>query len=77
NTFLIPKILFNPSFILSPYVFLLGLMFTNDIFLISSLTLEHLSQLDIRPRYNILKLLLKLEIAYAYVFRQYTLTLTR
>ncbi|OCK97920.1 uncharacterized protein K441DRAFT_545944, partial [Cenococcum geophilum 1.58] len=29
NTFLIPKIIFNPLLILSPYVFLLGLLFTN------------------------------------------------
>ncbi|XTI95154.1 C2H2 finger domain protein [Cenococcum geophilum] len=32
NTFLIPEIIFNPSLILSPYVFLLGLLFTDKAF---------------------------------------------
>lgn len=32
NTYILPKIIFNPSLILSPHVFLLGLFFTDHVF---------------------------------------------
>ncbi|KAF2193597.1 C2H2 finger domain protein [Zopfia rhizophila CBS 207.26] len=76
NTFPIPEILFDPSLVLSPHVFLLGLMFADDVFSTPGLAPEHLSQLDIRPGCNALELPLKPEMAHTYVFRQCTPTST-
>ncbi|OCK73812.1 C2H2 finger domain protein [Lepidopterella palustris CBS 459.81] len=71
NTFPIPEILFDPSLILSPHVFLLGLMFADNVFITPSLqSYEDLSKLDIRPGCNALQLPLKPEMADTYVFRQ-------
>ncbi|TVY25215.1 hypothetical protein LHYA1_G006083 [Lachnellula hyalina] len=64
NTFILPKIIFNPSLILSPHVALLGLIFTNDAFLAPSLiSAERISELAIPPGYKQLPLRLKPEIA--------------
>ncbi|OCK91232.1 uncharacterized protein K441DRAFT_461095, partial [Cenococcum geophilum 1.58] len=53
NTFSIPKIIFNPSLILSPYVFLLGLLFADKAFIAPNLTsAKQLSKLYIKPRRN-------------------------
>ena len=69
NIFILPKIIFNLSLILSPYVALLGLIFTNNIFLALSLILAvRISELDIPPGYKQLPLYLKLEIANIPVF---------
>ncbi|XTI82884.1 hypothetical protein V2W45_1464289 [Cenococcum geophilum] len=63
NTFPIPKIIFNPSLILSPYVFLLGLLFTDKAFTAPNLTsVEQLSKLYIKPRRNKLPLPLRLDL---------------
>jgi Protein of unknown function (DUF3435) len=48
NTFLILKIIFDPSLILSPHVFLLGLIFADKAFAAPNLiTAKQLSRLDI------------------------------
>ncbi|KAH8751259.1 hypothetical protein F5882DRAFT_309818, partial [Hyaloscypha sp. PMI_1271] len=53
NTFLLPEVIFNPSLVLSPHVALLGLIFTNNVFLALSLTLaKRISELDIPPSYK-------------------------
>ena len=43
NTFPIPEIIYDPSLILSPYVFPLGLIFANYAFATSSLTLPRVA----------------------------------
>jgi len=69
NTFLIPKIIFNLSLILSLHVFLLSLIFANKAFAaLNLITIEQLSKLDIQPGYKQLPLLLKLSIANIPVF---------
>jgi hypothetical protein len=53
NIFIFPKIIFNSSLILSSYIILLGLIFTNNIFLASSLILViRISELDISLSYK-------------------------
>ena len=32
NTYILPEIIFDPSLVLSPYVFLLGLLFADRVF---------------------------------------------
>ncbi|TVY28770.1 hypothetical protein LHYA1_G002149 [Lachnellula hyalina] len=62
--FILPKIIFNLSLILSLHVALLGLIFTNNTFLAPSLILaKRISKLDIPPSYKQLLLYLKPEIA--------------
>ncbi|XTI96066.1 hypothetical protein V2W45_1180001, partial [Cenococcum geophilum] len=71
NTFPIPKIIFNPSLILSPYVFLLGLLFANKAFMAPNLiSAKQLSKLYIKPRHNKLPLLLRLDLDNIPVFQQ-------
>ncbi|OCK88824.1 uncharacterized protein K441DRAFT_586533, partial [Cenococcum geophilum 1.58] len=70
NTFLIPKIIFNPLLILNPYVFLLGLFFADKAFTAPNLmSIEQLSKLYIKPRRNKLPLLLRLDLDNIPVFR--------
>ena len=53
NTFVLPEIIFNPFLIFSPHVAFLDLIFTDDTFLIPSLTsAERISELDIPPDYE-------------------------
>jgi len=53
NTFILPKIIFDLSLILSPYIALLGLIFTDNTFLALSLILAaRISELDIPPSYK-------------------------
>jgi hypothetical protein len=67
--FVLSKIIFNLSLILSLHVALLGLIFANNVFLASSLTLAaRISKLDILPSYEQLPLHLKLEMANILVF---------
>ena len=71
NTLVLPKIIFDPSLILSPYVALLGLIFADNAFLAPSLTsAERISKLDIPPSYEQLPLCLKPEMADVPVFRK-------
>jgi hypothetical protein len=70
--FLLLKIIFNPSLVLSLYVALLGLIFTDNIFLAPSLTLtERISELYILSSYKQLPLYLKLEMADIPVFYKF------
>jgi uncharacterized protein (UPF0212 family) len=74
--FILPKIIFNPSLILSPHIALLGLIFTNNTFLALSLILAiRISKLDILPSYKQLPLYLKLEIANIPIFYKSVRTL--
>ena len=51
--FILLEIIFNLSLILSSYITLLGLIFTNNIFLAPSLILAaRISELDIPPSYK-------------------------
>jgi hypothetical protein len=76
NTFPIPENIFDPSLILSPHVFLLGLIFADEAFAAPNLTTaEQLSGLDIRPGYEQLPLLLKPSMANIPVFRKSIKTL--
>ena len=76
NTFPIPEIIFDPSLILSPHVFLLGLIFADKAFATPNLTTaKQLSGLDIRLGYKQLSLLLKPSIANILVFRKSIKTL--
>ncbi|KAJ8110847.1 hypothetical protein OPT61_g6412 [Boeremia exigua] len=77
NTFVIPEIIFDPSLVLSPHVFLLGLMFADKVFSIPNLTPERLYKLDIRPGCNSLEIPIKREMAELCVFRQCEQAATR
>jgi hypothetical protein len=69
NIFPLSKIIFNPSLVLSLHVALLGLIFTNNIFLALSLILaKRISELNIQPSYKQLPLYLKPEMANILVF---------
>jgi hypothetical protein len=69
NMFILPEIIFNPSLILSLYVALLSLIFTNNTFLALSLTLtKRISELNIPPGYKQLPLYLKPEMANIPIF---------
>lgn len=71
NTFPLPEIIFDPSLILSPHVFLLGLIFVDQAFRAPSLTHpQALTKLSIPPGRNSLELPLKPEMADVYVVRQ-------
>ncbi|KAI9761204.1 MAG: hypothetical protein M1840_002004 [Geoglossum simile] len=53
NKFSLPEIIFDSSLILSPHVFLLGLIFADRAFVAPNLTsANQLSRLDIRPGYQ-------------------------
>lgn len=48
--FVLPEIIFDPSLILSPHVFFLGLVFADEAFAAPNLrSAAQLSELDIRP----------------------------
>jgi hypothetical protein len=71
NKFPLPEIIFDLSLILSPHVFLLGLIFADRAFAAPNLiSAEQLSRLDIRPSYQQLELLLKSSILDVPVFRK-------
>ncbi|KAF2180940.1 C2H2 finger domain protein [Zopfia rhizophila CBS 207.26] len=70
NTFPIPEILYDPSLILSPHAFYLGLMFADKVFSIPELTPENIYDLDIRPGCNSLPVPQNPEKADMYVFRR-------
>jgi hypothetical protein len=71
NTFPIPEIIYDPSLVLSPHVFLLGLILADNAFLAPNLTsAERLSELDIRPGTNQLPIPLKPSIGNIPIFRK-------
>lgn len=76
KTFPLPETLFNPSLLLSPHVFLLGIIFRYRAFRASSLTSpEQLANLDIYPGERELPLPLQDDLENAYVFRRAVKTL--
>jgi hypothetical protein len=69
--FVLPEIIFDPSLILSPHVFLLGLIFTDSAFAAPNLkSAAQLSELDIRPGCQQLELLFKPSMLDIPVFRK-------
>lgn len=77
NTFPIPETIFDPSLILSPHVFLLGITFPDRAFLAPNLSSpEPLSKLDIPPGCNAMPLPFDPRIYDVYVFRRSARTLT-
>lgn len=71
NAFPVPEIIFDPSLVLSPHVFLLGLILADGAFAAPNLTsAEQFSRLDIRPGTNQLPLLLKPSMDNIPVFRK-------
>jgi len=71
NTFPIPEIIFDPSLILSPHVFLLGLLFADQAFRAPNLTsAEQLTKLYIEPGRNELPLPLHPDLDNIPVFRR-------
>lgn len=71
NTFPVPEIIYDPSLVLSPHVFLLGLILADGAFAAPNLTsAEQLSKLDIRPGTNQLPLPLKRSMDDIPIFRK-------
>ena len=69
--FVLPEIIFDPSLILSPQVFLLGLIFADTAFAAPNLRCaSQLSGLDIRPGYQQLELLFKPSMLDVPIFRK-------
>jgi hypothetical protein len=69
--FVLPEIIFDPSLILSPHVFLLGLIFADGAFAAPNLrSATQLSGLDIRPGYQQLELLFKPSMLDVPIFRK-------
>lgn len=73
----IPETMFDPSLLLSPQLFLLGILFRHQAFRASSLTsAQHLDNLDIHPGERELPLPLKKEFDDVYIFRRAVESLT-
>jgi hypothetical protein len=69
--FVLPEIIFDPSLILSPHVFLLGLIFADGAFAAPNLrSASQLSGLDIRPGRQQLELLFKPSMLDVPIFRK-------
>ncbi|KAI0448570.1 C2H2 finger domain protein [Xylaria acuta] len=70
--FFIPEIIYNPSLLLSPHVFLLAILFKHRAFLSNSLNNNphNLYKLRIYPGSNQLRLALKPEFEGTYIFRK-------
>ncbi len=76
NTFPVPEVMWDPCLLLSPHVFLLGLLFANNAFQASGLTSpEQLRVLDIHPEEQELPLPLKESLSETFVFRKAIATL--
>ncbi|KAG6354084.1 hypothetical protein INS49_005055 [Diaporthe citri] len=72
KTFIVPEILYDPSLLLSPHVFLLAILFRRHAFMLESLNdnPHMLSELHVHPSGNELPLSLKDEIKGRYIFRR-------
>jgi hypothetical protein len=76
NTFPVPEVMWDPCLLLSPYVFLLGILFANKAFEAPGLiSLEQLRVLDIYPEEQELPLPLKEGLSEMFVFRKAIATL--
>jgi hypothetical protein len=74
NTYILPEIIFDPSLVLSPHIFLLGLLFADHAFVRVDgeevlLSANQLSRLRIRDECNELRLQLDPELDDVPVFR--------
>lgn len=68
--FVLPEIIFDPSLILSPHVFLQGIIFADEAWAAPNLkSAAQLSTLDIRPGLQQLELLFKPSMLDVYIFR--------
>ncbi|CCF41454.1 C2H2 finger domain-containing protein [Colletotrichum higginsianum] len=77
NTYPIPETMFDDSLLLSPHVFLLGILFRHQAFRASSLTSpDQLKRLDICPGELELPLPLREDLNDTYIFRRAILTAT-
>ncbi|KAI3532108.1 C2H2 finger domain-containing protein [Colletotrichum abscissum] len=77
KTYSIPETMFDPSLLLSPHVFLLGVLFRHQAFNASSLTSpHHLDNLDIHPGERELPLPLREDLNNTFIFRRAIETLT-
>ncbi|KAF4480421.1 hypothetical protein CGGC5_v011005 [Colletotrichum fructicola Nara gc5] len=77
KTYTIPETMFDPSLLLSPHVFLLGILFRHRAFRAPSLTSpHHLRNLDIHPGERELPLPLREDLGETYIFRRAVETLT-
>ncbi|KAK1658505.1 C2H2 finger domain-containing protein [Colletotrichum godetiae] len=77
NTYPIPETMFDPSLLLSPHVFLLGILFRHRAFRAPSLTSpDQLKKLDICPGELELPLPLREDLDDTYIFRRAILTTT-
>ncbi|KAK1989918.1 C2H2 finger domain-containing protein, partial [Colletotrichum falcatum] len=75
NTYPIPETMFDPSLLLSPHVFLLGILFHHKAFRASSLTTPYqLKELDIHDGELELALPLREDLNNVYIFRRAILT---
>jgi hypothetical protein len=80
NTFLLPEIIYNPLLVLSPHVFLLGLLFADHAFARVNgkevlMSAEQLLYLYIPPECNKLPLLIDPALDHVPLFRQSVRTL--
>ncbi|KAK1840387.1 C2H2 finger domain-containing protein [Colletotrichum chrysophilum] len=77
KTYTVPETMFDPSLLLSPHVFLLGILFRHQSFRAPSLTSpHHLHSLDIHPGERELPLPLREGLNDTFVFRRAVETLT-
>ncbi|KAH0419558.1 hypothetical protein CcaCcLH18_14355 [Colletotrichum camelliae] len=77
KTYAVPETMFDPSLLLSPHVFLLGVLFRHRAFNASNLTSpHHLDILDIHPGERELPLPLKEDLNNTFIFRRAVETLT-
>ncbi|KAL4404021.1 C2H2 finger domain-containing protein [Colletotrichum abscissum] len=77
KTYTIPQTMFDPSLLLSPHVFLLGIIFRHRAFRAPSLTSpHHLQSLDIHPGEKELPLPLREDLNQTFIFRRAVETLT-
>ncbi|KAG7073817.1 C2H2 finger domain-containing protein [Colletotrichum scovillei] len=77
KTYTIPETMFDPSLLLSPHVFLLGIIFRHRAFRAPSLTSpHHLQSLDIHPGEKELPLPLREDLNQTFIFRRAVETLT-
>ncbi|OAQ58191.1 C2H2 finger domain-containing protein [Pochonia chlamydosporia 170] len=77
KTFTIPEMMFDPSLLLSPHAFLLGILFRHQAFRASHLTSpRQLDELDIHPGERELSLPLRNDLKEVRIFRRAVKTLT-
>lgn len=77
KTYPVPENLYDPSLLLSPHVFLLGILFRHRAFRATTLTSPaQLANLDIHPQELELPLPLKDELKETHIFRRAVKTLT-